>query len=336
MSEILQVPPHSELADLSVLGALMLENTAWVKVQGHLEPVDFYQRKHQVLFSALSRLLSEGRPADVITVHDFLKSKGHDETVGGLSYLIMLAKDTPSAANIAAYMQIVKDKSVLRQLLAVGNKLRELAYATDSEAKDAIGQAETAIFDVSHRHLRGKKGFTRLRDVLIDVLSRVEENYDKPATGVLGVSSGLASLDALTSGFVGGNLIVLAARPAMGKTALAMNMAESAALTGMPVAVFSMEMQAHELGERLLSSASGVGLKSIRESWTIQDNEWPLLTTGIKRLKQRARLTRSVAELAVSRSYQDKFTSNNSNITEKILNRIVIIDKEIPFHIHNS
>jgi replicative DNA helicase len=195
-----------------------------------------------------------------------------------------LAQDTPSSANIAAYAQIVRDKSVLRQLITVANTIRDMAYSHDTETKAAITQAETAIFDVSQRHLRGKKGFSRLRDVLRDVLSRVEENYDKPSTGVLGVSSGLASLDALTSGFVGGNLIVLAARPAMGKTALAMNMAESAALSGLPVAVFSMEMQAHELGERLLSSASGVGLKSIRESWTIQDNDWPLLTTGIKRL----------------------------------------------------
>jgi replicative DNA helicase len=278
------VPPNSERAEVATLGALMLDNSAWSKVQGLLEPGDFYQRKHQVLFAALSRILGEGHPADVVTVNNFLKSKGHDETVGGLSYLIFLAQDTPSSANIAAYAQIVRDKSVLRQLITVANTIRDLAFAHDTETKAAITQAETAIFDVSQRHLRGKKGFSRLRDVLRDVLSRVEENYGRPSTGVLGVSSGLSSLDALTSGFVGGNLIVLAARPAMGKTALAMNMAESAALSGLPVAVFSMEMQAHELGERLLSSASGVGLKSIRESWTIQDNDWPLLTTGIKRL----------------------------------------------------
>lgn len=277
-------PPHSEQAELSVLGALMLDNSAWVKIQGVLEPGDFYSRKHQVLFSALSRLLSAGSPVDVVTCNEFLKSKGHDETVGGLSYLIMLAKDTPSAANIAAYAQIVRDKSMLRQLIGVADKIKGLAYAYDTEAKKAIAEAETAIFDVSQRNLRGKKGFERLRDVLKQVLDRVEENYNKPACGVLGVSSGLTSLDAFTSGFSGGNLVVLAARPAMGKTALGMNMAESVALSGIPIAVFSLEMQSHELGERLLSSSSGVGLKTIRESWKIEDSMWPLLTTGIKRL----------------------------------------------------
>jgi replicative DNA helicase len=280
----LPVPPNSAQAELSVLGALMLDNSAWVKVQGVLEAGDFYQRRHQVLFTAINRLMASGSPVDVITTHEFLKSKGHDETVGGLGYLIMLAKDTPSAANISAYAQIVRDKSVLRQLIAASASIRGLAMVADTDAKGAIAKAETAIFDVAQRHLRGKKGFERLRDVLRDVLSRVEENYDKPACGVLGVSSGFTGLDGLTSGFGGGDLVVIAARPAMGKTALCMNIAESVALSGRPVAIFSMEMQAAQLGERLLSSASGVGLKTIRESWTIEDSQWPLLTTGIKRL----------------------------------------------------
>ena len=279
-----QVPPHSDLAEISTLGALMLNNGAWSKVQEVLQPGDFYHRKHQVLFAALARMLADGQPADVVTVNNFLKSKGHDETVGGLSYLIYLANDTPSAANIISYAQIVRDKSILRQLLTVADAIRASVYAPDAEVKGVISGAETAIFDVSQRHLHGKKGFTRILDVLRDVLSRIEDNYDKPAAGVLGVSSGLSSLDAMTSGFSGGNLIVLAARPAMGKTALAMNMAEAVALSGKPIAVFSMEMQAHELGQRLLSSASGVGLKHIRESWTIQDGDWPNLTVGIKRL----------------------------------------------------
>jgi len=278
------VPPNSELAELSVLGGLMLDNSAWVKVQGHLEAGDFYHRSNQIVFTAISRLLSAGSPADVITVNELLKSKGHDETVGGLSYLIMLAKDTPSAANISAYAEIVREKSVLRQLIGVANSIRDLAFTADTDVKAAIAKAETAIFDVSQRHLRGKKGFERLRDVLRDVLSRIEDNYDKPARGVLGVSSGLPSLDAFTSGFGGGNLVVLAARPAMGKTALAVNIAESVAVSGIAVAVFSLEMQSHELGERLVSSSSGVGLKTIRESWTIQDSQWPLLTAGIQRI----------------------------------------------------
>ena len=277
-------PPHSTEAEAAVLGALMLDNTAWVKVQGFLEAGDFFQRRHQVLFTAVSRLLSQGNPVDVLTTNEYLKSKGHDETVG-LAYLIGLAKDTPSSANIEAYMHIVRDKSVLRQLLTVANGIRDLAMMADADAKGAIAKAETAIFDVAQRHLRGKKGFERLRDVLKQVIDRVDANFDKPVSGVLGVASGFASLDGLTSGFNGGDLIVLAARPAMGKTALCLNIAEAVALSGQTVAIFSMEMQTLQLGERLLSASSGVGLKSIKESWTLHDQQWPLISTGLTRLK---------------------------------------------------
>lgn len=278
------VPPNSIAAEQCVLGGLMLDSSAWVKVQGVLAAGDFYRKDHQLIFKAIAKLHGAGEPVDVITLYELLKSKGHEESVGGLSYLGTMAKDTPSAANIAAYAKIVRDKSVLRQLITVAGSIREMAFAPDADAKAVIGKAETAVFEMAQQNLRGKKGFTKLRDVLRQVADTIEANFERPSGGVLGVSSGFRPLDDLTSGFNGGDLVVLAARPAMGKTALAMNMAESAALAGKAVAVFSMEMQAEQLGQRLLSSASGLALKLIRESWRIGDSHWPLLTSGIVRI----------------------------------------------------
>ncbi|MFA6051545.1 MAG: replicative DNA helicase [Methylobacter sp.] len=278
------VPPHSIVAEQGVIGGLMLDPTTWVKVQGLLTPGDFYRRDHQLIFKAIAKLHGAGEPIDVITLYEYLKSKWPDDAFGGLSYLGYMAKDTPSAANIAAYAKIVRDKSMLRRLIAVAGSIREMAFAADADAKAVISKAETAIFEMAQQSLRGKKGFTKLRDVLREVLDTIELNVERPSGGVLGISSGFKPLDDKTSGFNGGDLIVLAARPSMGKTALAMNMAESAALDGKAVAVFSMEMQTKQLGQRLLSSASGLGLKMIRESWRIGDSHWPLLTTGVVRI----------------------------------------------------
>lgn len=281
------VPPHSIAAEQSVIGGLMLDPVAaWVKIQGVVTAGDFYRWDHQLIFKAISKLHAAGDPVDVITLYEFLKSKGHEEKTGGLSYLGMMAKDTPSAANIVTYAGIVRGKSALRQLIEVAGMIRELAFAPDADAKTVISQAESAIFEMAQKNLRGKKGFSKLRDVLRDVVEKIEVNFDRPSDGVLGVSSGFKPLDDLTSGFNGGDLIVLAARPAMGKTALAINMAESAALSGKTVAVFSMEMQAEQLGQRMLSSASGLGLKLIRESWRISDNHWPLLTSGLVKISE--------------------------------------------------
>jgi replicative DNA helicase len=321
------VPPHSIQAELSVLGGLMLDNSAFVKVQGVLDAADFYTRQHQIVFTAISRLLAEGNTADVVTVHNLLKSKGHDETVGGLPYLITLAKDTPSAANIAAYAKIIKDKSTLRQLITASSAIREFAMACDADAKEALAKAETVIFDLVQRNLRDKKGFERLRDVLRDVINRVESNCDRPENGVLGVSSGFSDLDGYTSGFNGGDLVVLAARPAMGKTAFAMNIAEAVALSGKAIAVFSLEMQAIQLGERLLSSASGVGLKTIRESWRITDNQWPLLTSGVKRISDAPLFVDDSPGLSVS-SVRSRCMKLNTEVRDEIPEGIgmIVID----------
>ena len=276
------VPPYSIAAEQGVIGGLMLDPAAaWAKVQGVVMASDFYRQDHQLIFKAIVKLHAAGDPVDVITLSEFLGSKGYLEKAGGLSYLGMMAKDTPSAANIATYARIVQEKSVLRQLITLSGEIREMAFAPDADAKVVTSKAETLIFTLTQQALRGRNGFLRIKDVLRTVTDKIEATLERPADGVLGVSSGFKPLDDMTSGFNGGDLIVLAARPAMGKSALMMNIAESVALSGKTVAVFSMEMQAEQLGQRLLSSASNLPLKLIREGWRIGDNDWPRLTAGI-------------------------------------------------------
>lgn len=279
----LPVPPSAVQAEQSVLGGLLIDNSVWPKVQGLLSARDFYRREHQVIFSALESLLSAGRPADVVTLDDLLTQRGLSAEVGGLSFLVVLARDTPSSANVGSYAQIVRNKSMLRQLIAVSGQIRDAAMATDADAKAAIAAAESAIFAMAQSSLKGNKGFERLRDIQRRVLTQIEDHYDKPPSGVLGVSTGFADIDQIIPGLCGGDLVILAGRPSIGKSALAMNFSESAALAGVPVAFFEMEMPSLQLGQRVTSSLSGVPLQTIIRSWTIQDNQWPLLTSGFAR-----------------------------------------------------
>jgi replicative DNA helicase len=281
----LLVPPHSAMAESSVIGGLMLDyKSAWPAVSALLRTEDFYLRQHQILFHAIGWLIKNERPVDVITVHDRICEKGHEEAVGGLAYLGMLAKDTPSAANVGTYAQIVRDKATLRRVIELSGQLREMATAKDADAKKTVAAAEKLVFEMAQRDLRSKKGFSPLREIMRGVIDQIEANFEKPAAGVLGISSGFAELDAYTSGLNGGDLVVVAARPSMGKTTFAMNLAETAAVAGKVVAVFSLEMPMEQLGQRMLASAAGVGLKRIREAWTLQDSDWPRFTTGMTKL----------------------------------------------------
>lgn len=279
----LMVPPNSPMAEQGVIGGLLLDNKAWPKVAGLLRFSDFYQKRHQTIFHAISKLLAAGDPADVITVHDLLESKGKSEEVGGLPYLGLMARDTPSVANIGSYAQIVRDKATLRDMILLSREIGEMAFAADADAKTALAKAEKAVFELAQRDLRGKKGFSRLRDVLREVLDRVEADYNAPR-GVLGISSGFGELDELTTGFNAGDFIILAGRPGMGKSTLGVNIAEAAAQAGKPVALFSLEMPEIQLGQRILSSNSHVPLRRVRESWRLTDADWPLLSAGLQKI----------------------------------------------------
>lgn len=263
----------------------MLDNAAWPRVQGIVNEHDFYRHEHKIIFRALSVLLNDGKPADVLTVSDYLDSKGMLEKVGGLGGLGGFAKDTPSAANISSYAAIVQEKSMLRHLVTVAGEISELAFSGDREAKEIVADAESKIFEVAQRGLRGKKGFARLREILSRVCDIMDENMDKSQKGVLGLSTGFKDVDRLTSGMSPGDLIIVAGRPSMGKTTFSMNIAEHVALReNKLVAVFSMEMQDDQLGMRVLSNQSNVGLSSIRQSWNIQDCEWPMIVHAVSRM----------------------------------------------------
>lgn len=277
-----KLPPHSHLAEQAVIGGLLLDGAAWALVSNLLVEADFYARSHQYLFRAIRRLAVDGLPVDVLTVHDFLETKGYLEDVGGLAYIGMLAKDTPSAANVGSYAAIVKDRSLLRQLISLGNEIMASVYTPDGTDTDSlINNAETALFKLRQTQLRGRGDFVRLGDALRQELDDMEEAYaNPPAQGVLGISTGFAALDEVTSGFQGGDLVVVAGRPSMGKSSLAMNFAESAAAAGKPVAVFTMEMSVKQLAQRLLAGASALPLRLIREPWTMNDLSWPMVTEG--------------------------------------------------------
>jgi replicative DNA helicase len=278
------VPANSLVSEVGVLGGLLIDNEAWGKVGDLLTPADFYTKKHKIIFAAISELLNAGDPVDVFILEEFLERKGHLETVGGLSYLGGLVLQTPSAVNIAKYAEIVAEKSSLRQTLALANKIRSMALDPAAEARLVLSEMEKAVFDLAQRNLRGQKGFTPLKTVMQKVVDRMEENFDAPPSGVLGISSGLADLDRLIGGYRPGNLIIQAGRPGMGKSVLALLSAETCARTKGPVAFFSMEMENEEFGERSLSGAASVNLRQIRESWKLHEDEWVRITAGLQKV----------------------------------------------------
>jgi replicative DNA helicase len=278
------VPPNSAQAEAGVIGGLLLDNAAWPNVQGLLSFEDFYQRRHQILFNVIGELLNAGDPADVVTVSDRLEANGHIETVGGLAYVCVLARDTPSAANIETYARIVRDKASLRALLLLSAKMGSMVRDPAADAKEILAEMERDIFDLAQRDLRGKKGLRVLKSIMAELVDRMETNFDAPPSGVLGIPTGLAELDRMTGGYQGGQLIIQAGRPGMGKSILALHSAEACALAGKPVAFFSLEMEDYQFGERVLAGASSVNLRHIRDSWRLVDADWTRISAGLQRV----------------------------------------------------
>jgi replicative DNA helicase len=278
-------PPHSLQSEQGVIGALLLDNAAWLKVQGVLVEGDFYTRQHQFIFRAIRRLFSDNQPVDVITVAEFLESKGFLDQVGDIAYIGLLARDTPSSANIASYAKIVKDRSLLRQLISLGNEITGSGFNTDGkEAEALLADAEKKIFKLRQHQLKGRDGFVKLKDALKEVLENIEQNFENPpVNGVLGVSSGFHEVDEVLNGFISG-LYIIAGRPSMGKTSLAMNFGENAAINGVPVAVFSLEMPVEQLAQRMLAGSASLPVRLMRESWQIEESGWPKLTAGLQRI----------------------------------------------------
>ncbi|MDR1967067.1 MAG: replicative DNA helicase, partial [Burkholderiaceae bacterium] len=249
----LRLPPQSAEAEQAVLGGLLLDNAVWERVADLLRAEDLYAHRHKLIFRAIQELLDDTRPADVVTVFDRLKSRGEEEDAGGLPYLNSLAQYVPSAANARRYAEIVREKAILRRLISASEEIATAATNPGGEsAAMVLDAAESRIFQIAEETSRMKQGFQPLDSLVVQLLDRVQEMADNP-NDVTGVPTGFYDLDRMTAGLQAGDLVVLAARPSMGKTAFAINIAEHVALNeGLPVAVFSMEMGAAQLAVRIV------------------------------------------------------------------------------------
>jgi|GEM_PF-18814 len=280
-TEALRIPPHSQEAEQSVLGGLMLDNAAWDQVADLLVEDDFYRRDHRIIFRAVAGLADKGNPLDVVTLSEWLESRGELSNAGGLAYLAMLARDTPSAANIVAYANIVRERAVMRSLIRVGTEISGAAYNTEGrDAAQLIDFAEQRVFEIAERGARSRQGFQSIRDLSLKVIDRIDIlfNQDNPITGI---PTGYQDLDEMTSGLQASDLIIIAGRPSMGKTSFAMNIAEHAAIKEKKVvAVFSMEMPGEQLAMRLISSLGRIDQHRLRTG-RLEDTDWPRLTSSI-------------------------------------------------------
>ncbi|MGB4059896.1 MAG: replicative DNA helicase [Burkholderiaceae bacterium] len=281
----LRIPPHSLEAESSVLGGLLLDNSAWDRVGDLVKEGDFYRHEHQLVFAAIAQLVNASKPADVITVFEQLQSLGKAQDVGGLAYLNSLAQYVPSAANIRRYAEIVRERGILRKLLTASDEIATNAFNPQGKTVAKIlDEAEQKIFNIGEEGSRMKQGFQGMDTLVVDLMDRVQEMADNP-NDITGVPTGFYDLDRMTAGFQAGDMIVLAARPSMGKTALAINIAEHVALNeGLPVAVFSMEMGAAQLAVRIVGSIGRINQGHLRTG-KLTDDEWPRLTEAIEKLR---------------------------------------------------
>jgi replicative DNA helicase len=282
--QALKVPPHSVEAEQSVLGGLLIDNTAWDRLGGVLTDKDFYRPEHALIFKAIQRLIGDNHPADVITVHDAVKSEQGGDLVG-IDYLNSLAQNTPSAANIKGYTDIVRDRSILRRLIEVSDNIVSSAFVPEGRSvRTLLDEAEARILQIGEDGSR-KADYLEIEPLLRTVVARIDELYNRQGgSDITGIATGFIDLDKQTSGLQKGDLVIVAGRPSMGKTAFALNIAENVALAeGLPVVIFSMEMSGEQLAARLLGSVGRVDQGRMRTG-KLQDDEWPRVTDAIARL----------------------------------------------------
>jgi replicative DNA helicase len=283
--EGLRIPPHSVEAEQAVLGGLLLDNSTWDTIADRLRAEDFYRRDHQQIFTAIAELSGRGDPSDAVTLAEYLAAKGLSEETGGLAYLAGLARDTPTAANIRAYADIVRERSLLRQLIRVSGEIAASAY--DSEGRPAtelVDEAERRVFEIAESGRRTGSGFVPLRDILGATIDRLDLLHQSQGQ-LTGVSTGYNDLDRMTAGLQPGDLIIVAGRPSMGKTTLALNIAENAAIAAShAVAVFSMEMSREQLSMRMISSLGRVDQSHLRTG-NFGDEDWARINSAIAQMK---------------------------------------------------
>jgi len=286
--EALKLPPHSIEAEQSVLGGLLLENEALDKIADILNAQDFYQHDHKTIFEHIGKLIEHNRPADIVTVAESLESTAELTQVGGIAYLGALAQNTPTAANIRRYAEIVRERAVMRKLVVVGSGIAESAYSPNGrDAQQLLDEAEAKIFQIAEGGNRSSQGFQDIKELLPQVAERIDMLFsrDNPSD-VTGIPTGFSDLDSMTSGLQPGDLVIVAGRPSMGKTAFSLNMAENVALdTGLPVAVFSMEMASTQLAMRMIGSVGRLDQHRMRTG-RLEDEDWEKLTTALGKLNE--------------------------------------------------
>ena len=282
----LKVPPHSIQAEQSVLGGLLLDNRAWDDIADLVSEDDFYRRDHRLIFRAIGGLIDRGDPCDVVTLSEWLDAQQQLDNVGGLAYLGTLAKDTPSAANIRAYANIVRENSVLRQLAEVGTEIANSAFVPEGRTSpELLDHAEKLVFGIADQGNQRGAGFANIKDLLAKAVDRIDTLFhqDNPITGV---PTGFTDLDEMTAGLQPSDLIIVAGRPSMGKTTFAMNIAEHAAIKHkVATAVFSMEMPGEQLAMRMMSSLGRIDQHKVRTG-KLEDDDWPRLTSAVSILAE--------------------------------------------------
>jgi replicative DNA helicase len=284
--DALRVPPSSVDAEQAVLGGLMLSPDSLDKVADRLGEQDFYRKDHRLIWRAITELAAKGMPCDAVTLGDWFEANGLGEMVGGASYLIDLANTTPSAANITAYAEIVREKSVLRQLIDAGTGIAEDGYQPEGMGvQEVLERAEQAVFKIAESGARGKKDTVSMREAVKDAFRILSERFENKGQ-LTGVSTGFSDLDELTSGLQPSDLIIVAARPSMGKTAFSVNIAEAVAMRGKKaVAIFSMEMSASQLAFRMISSVGRIHAQHLRNG-DLAEEDWPRVTNAIALLSE--------------------------------------------------
>src|SRR6056300_1466985 len=279
----LKVPPHSIEAEQSILGGLLIDNKAIDRIAGQVSASDFYRNDHQIIFSHISKLIDHNQPADIVTVAESLEQNSELTKVGGVAYLGLIAENTPTASNISGYAKIVRERSIMRNLVEVGSDIVESAFSPQGkDAQQLLDESESKIFQIADAGTSEKLGFIDIKELLPKAAQRIDDLYqlDDP-NGVTGVPSGYSDLDQKTAGLQPGDLIIIAGRPSMGKTSLALNIAEHVGMeAGLPVAIFSMEMGAAQLTMRLLGSVGKLDQHKMRIG-QLEDEDWPKLTNAL-------------------------------------------------------
>ena len=272
MEDMTRIPPHSVESEQSILGSVLLDKDAMITVSETIRPDDFYKEAHKIIYECMIKLSNKGEPIDLITLTEELRKQGHLDDVGGISYITSLSTIVPTTSNVKYYADIVKEKSVLRKLIKASNDIINLGYDGSTKIEDVLDKAEKKIFDISQE--KASDDFKSINSVLMDAYDMIEYLYTNK-TEMTGITTGFTDLNKKMNGLQRTDLILIAARPAMGKTAFSLNLVQNAALKGdASVAVFSLEMSKEQLVQRMLSSQSNVELKKLKTG-KLGENDWP-------------------------------------------------------------